>query len=146
MIEFYNFNNEVVLKYDVLPDLTKRGDVNGFYDDELKYKDCDTGTEVTNPNYVQATSETAKVTSLGIRTRRDKVLSVSDTTQYRDALNNSGNVLTTAQETTIDTWRQELRDLPATIITNGFTDLTFPTVPTCLPAWIKDQCDASSSS
>lgn len=146
MIEFYNFNNEVILKYETLPDLTKRGDINGFYDDELKYKDCDTGIEVTNPSYVQNTSENAKVDSLGIRKRRDDILKYSDPTQFRDALNNSGNVLTTTQQTTIDTWRQSLRNLPSTIITNGFVDLTFPIVPTCLPNWIKGQCDALSSS
>jgi len=146
MIEFYNFNDEVILKYETLPDLDNRGDTNGFYDDEKKYIDTVTTVEVTNPNYIQSKSENKKIDSLGIRKRRDAILKHSDATQFRDALNSSGNLLTTTQQTTIDAWRQVLRDLPDAIITNGFTDLAFPTVPTCLPSWIKSRCDVLSVS
>jgi len=138
MIKFYGINDAVVRQLyaeDVVP----------YEDEEEYYLIGASQTKVYNSNYDATSSKNAILKRLSIREKRNNLLVTTDVTQIRDSLNNSGNLLTAAQKTIIDDWRQELRDLPGVILANNCTDTSFPTTPTCMPNWLITACDDIAS-
>jgi len=142
MFEFKN-NHRITSKYYELPDLTKRnsGLNGGFFNHEEKYVDTDTSDEVINVNYSQTDADDDQVNYIEARKKRNKILRLSDIWELPSSKNSSGNLYTDTQKTAIVTYKDTLRDLPNTIISNGFTDLSFPTYPTSIPQRDKDKID-----
>ena len=68
-----------------------------------------------------------------IRKARDGALLLSDLFLLDDHVSDLGLPYTALEMTDVKTFRQELRDWPATIVANNFDALHTPLIPSCIP-------------
>jgi len=94
-----------------------------------KTEDLTTNVFTDNSNYNEQTSKDWYLDGI-VRPERNRLI-----VQTNELKNQNDYPLTAPQLAELDTYRQELRDLPATIVANDFTDLSFPTKPT----WLDDE-------
>jgi hypothetical protein len=100
-----------------------------------KNQDAETLEFFGNDNYDQEESKTWFLDKK-IRSERNHMLEKTDVFQVRDF------PLTATELSELDTYRQALRDLPQTIISNDFTDISFPTKPEWLDQKILECFDS----
>jgi len=124
-IEIRDSSDNVIAKYEVL--------TRPFFPFEKKSVDTVTNGETVNPNFDASSEDQQRINDMSLRSIRNKAIACTDIWMLEDALSSAKAVYKTAEKDAIKVFRQELRDWPATLKTNGFSDIETPVVPSFVP-------------